>query len=390
MISKHTSMRKLLTIAAIMFFFPWMAYTQLDVRKVGKDFIEPEIEGFFYSLPRTGIRVDIQVKKTQRIKGPFSEFTDKYLGISQVINLNSTEYELEKIQMSTLSQPDPGQYYFVGHTGSRKDQQPVELFLSSQGALVGVEGSPLEFRSEKKSKEEGTMQSGLPEIPNPSLFERVDTVIRRISVDTTTIEQKVFKKISSAKTTEQKAKEAADFILKLDESMFNLINGYQEVSYEKGTMEYMYSQMEKLRNDYLQLFKGVTVSSSETYSYTYFPESGENGTPFTLCKFSLSKGILDKSNPSGDIIQLEVKSLDVLSGIRPVVEQRNKVSKGNKGIYYCIPEEAYVTLKLGGQVQLESRFLINQLGVVTYLPPSAVNNLELYNNTGGIKHVKIW
>ena len=360
---------------------------QLDVRKAGREDIEASQEGFFYSIPRTGIRIDIQVKKTQRIKGPYAEFSEKYLGVSQVIMLNSTEYDIESILLSTFNEPDPSEYYFVRNAGKPKHRQPLELYLSDRGALIGLSELVKPGNDQPLDKEVSSTLFRIPEVANPSMVERIDTVLRRISVDTSMIEQKVFKKVSAAKTPEQKAKEAADFILKLDESMFNLINGYQEVSYEKGTMEYMYSQMEKLRNDYMQLFKGVTGASTETYSFTYMPQKGEDNQVVTLCRFSTGKGISDKSSSTGDLVQLIVKNLNHLAQLKPLIEDRNANNENIKGLFYCIPEDAQVSVKVGGQVKIESQYTINQLGLVTYLPSSSLSEIELYHNTGGLKHV---
>jgi len=362
-------------------------FGQLDVRKVDAGSAFPSSEGFFYSLPRTGFRVDIQVKRIQKLKGPYSEFADKYLGLSQVINVNSTEYELAAIQLSEFTEPDPEEYYFVQMTGKSKDRQEMELFLSNQGGLIGISAANEGTEGRKKGDFESRSDVKIPEISNPSQFERVDTVIKRISVDTTTIEQKVFRKISAAKTTEQKAKEAADFILKLDESMFNLINGYQEVSYEKGTMEYMYTQMDNLKKEYLQLFKGVTGEELETYSFTVYPDKTILENPVTLCKFSMSKGVTDITSSSGDLVLLELVSQDALRNIRRAVENRNNQHKDLKGVYYRIPEEALVTIKVGGRSVVESKFPVCQLGVVTFLPNTSFRNLELDNNTGGLRHV---
>jgi len=363
-------------------------FGQLVVTKINGSRQDPKAEGFFYSLPRTGINVDILVRKTQKIKGPYSEFADKYLGLSQVINMNSTEYEISAIRLSTFNEPDPANYYFVKSTGKKKDRQAMELFLSDRGALIGF-GDNRKEEINKQDKVIGSNGLSIHEVPNPSLFERVDTVIRKISVDTTTIEQKVFKKISSAKTPDQKAKEAADFVLKLDESMFNLINGYQEVNYEKGTMEYMYKQMDELKNEYLELFKGITGVTTDTYSFSYIPQINTDNPSTALCKFSISKGILDKNSPSGDLIQIEIRNLDNLSPVREFMDQRNNENKEAKGFYYCIPDEAKVAVKIGGLVKVESQFTINQFGVITFLPASSVRNLELFNNTGGLKHVLI-
>jgi hypothetical protein len=291
------------------------------------------------------------------------------------------------MQLSTFNEPDPSEYYFVRNTGKLKNRKPLELYLSERGALIGLSESLKPGNDQPQDKEISSTLFRIPEVAAPSVVERIDTVVRRISVDTSMIEQRVFKKISAAKTPEQKAKEAADFILKLDESMFNLINGYQEVSYEKGTMEYMYSQMEKLRNDYMQLFKGVTGITTETYSFTYLPQKGEDNQVVTLCRFSSGKGISDKSSATGDLVQLIVKNLNTLDRLKPLIEKRNEYSDNFKGLYYCIPEAAQVSVKVGGQVKIESQAVIDQLGLVTYLPSSSLSEIELYHTTGGLKHV---
>jgi hypothetical protein len=302
--------------------------------------------------------------------------------------MNSIEYEISSIRISTFTEPDPANYYFVRSTGKKKERQAMELFLSDRGALIGI-GDARKEEIKKQNKVIGTSNFSMPEVPNPSLFERVDTVIRRISVDTTTIEQKVFKKISTAKTSEQKAKEAADFVLKLDESMFNLINGYQEVNYEKGTMAYMYAQMDELKNEYLELFKGVTGVTTDTYSFSFIPHNSADTPSMPLCKFSLSKGIMDKGSPTGDLVQADIRNLDNLNSIRDFVDRRNNENKEKKGFYYCIPDEAAISVKVGGQVKIESQLTVNQFGIITFLPASSVHNLELFNNTGGLKHIFI-
>jgi hypothetical protein len=362
---------------------------QVEVSSVTGNSTDFNYDGYFYSLPRTGIKVDIIVNKTQKIKGPYAEFADKYLGLSQVITLNSTEYEVAAIRLSTFTEPDPAQHYFVRYTGKEKDRKPIELFLSAKGILVGVNERNREEEDLKKDRALDEASPGIPEKPNPTMFEKVDTVIRRISIDTSTIEQRMFRKTAAAKTSDQKAKEAADFVLKLEESMFNLINGYQEVNYDKGTMEFMYHQMDKMKNEYLELFKGVKGVNQETYTYTYFPNPEHDGKPVTLCKFSLSRGILEKNSATGDLIQLVIENINNLKEIRGIVDNRNSSFEHHKGIFYRIPEDAVVSVKLGGMKKIESRFPICQLGVVTFLPSGSNGNLEFYDNTGGLKHVII-
>jgi hypothetical protein len=215
------------------------------------------------------------------MKGPYAEYADQMLGLLSVTSVNSIEYELKDIRLSTYNEPDPSEYYFIQIPEKSKDRNAVELFLSDAGVVSGVRTIDQPGNEKKEqSKDLSASRINIPEFANPSVFERTDTVIKRISLDSTIIEQKFFRKTSTAKSTEQKAREAAEFILKLDESMYNLIIGYQEVNYEKGTMEFMYNQMNNMKQDYLVLFKGVTNVSSETFTFYYIADKNNSDTGY--------------------------------------------------------------------------------------------------------------
>jgi hypothetical protein len=213
----------------------------------------------------------------------------------------------------------------------------------------------------------------------------MDTVIKRISLDSTIIEQKFFRKTSAAKSVEQKAREASEFVLKLDESMYNLINGYQEVNYEKGTMEFMYNQMNSMKQDYLELFKGKTSVSSETFTFYFILD--KNNPLETLCRFSISKGILPKASTSGDLIQIQATSLNKTNALKTETDRLNISQRDQHGLFYRIPDKATVAIKVGGQVKLETQFVVSQFGVVTFLPASSIRNIGIDNNTGTLRRV---
>ena len=359
---------------------------QINVSKVGSSGIPAGSNGLFYALPQTVIQVDIIVNKVRKFKGPFAEFADQMLGLSQVSSVNSTEYELKDIRLTSFNEPDPNEYYFIAMPEKRKDKKALELFLTDDGVISGA-GILVQPEKNKKehSVELNTLKVKMPEVTNPSVLERTDTVVKRISLDTTIIEQKFFRKTSSAKSNEQKAREAADFLLKLDESMYNLINGYQEVNYDKGTMEFMYNQMNGMKKDYLELFKGVINVSTETFTFYYIAD--KNNSIETLCRFSMSKGILSKTAAAGDLVQMEATSLNNTRPLKTETEKRDVSPRESHGLYYRIPDKATVTFKVGGQVKLETRFVINQFGIVTFLPASSLRNIGFDNNTGTLRQV---
>jgi len=379
-------MIKKVFLTAFLIFTIAATQAQINVSKVGSTVIPAESDGLFYSLPQTVIQVDVVVNKIQKVKGPFAEFADQMLGLSHVTTVNSTEYELKDIRLSSYNEPDLSEFYYIQMPEKQKDRKAIELFLSNDGVISGAGIVDQAYTNKRqRSIDLSTSRIDIPEVTNPSVFEHMDTVIKRISLDSTIIEQKFFRKTSSAKSVEQKAREASEFILKLDESMYNLINGYQEVNYEKGTMEFMYNQMNSMKQDYLELFKGVTSSSNETFTFYYLVD--KNNPTETLCRFSISKGILPKSSTSGDFVQIQASSMNKTSALKTETEKMNSVQRNSHGLYYRIPDKAEVVVRVGGQVKLETQFVINQFGVVTFLPASSLRNISIDNNTGTLRRV---
>jgi hypothetical protein len=379
-------MIKKVILAAFLLFSITGIKAQINVSKVGASGIPAASDGLFYALPQTVIQVDIIVNKVQKVKGPFAEYADQMLGLSQVTGVNSTEYELKDIRVTAYNEPDPSEYYFIKMPQKQKDRNAIELFLSENGVIsgAGVPGESINVKKQR-SKDLSTARVDIPEFTNPSVFERMDTVIKRISLDSTIIEQKFFRKTSAAKSVEQKAREASEFVLKLDESMYNLINGYQEVNYEKGTMEFMYNQMNSMKQDYLELFKGKTSISSETFTFFYVVD--KNNLTETLCRFSISKGILSKTATSGDLIQIQATSLNITNALKAETDKMNLDQRDQHGLYYRIPDKANIAVKVGGQVKLETQFVINQFGVISFLPATSIRNIGIDNNTGTLRRV---
>ena len=375
------------TLPAVLLLFLFTEINaQINVIKVGSSPIPAESDGLFYALPQTVIQVDIIVNKIQKVKGPFAEFADQMLGLSQVTTISSTEFELKDIRLTSYNEADPSECYFIQIPEKQKDRKAIELFLSDDGIISGV-GAVNEINTNKRQRsiDLSTSSIEIPEFTNPSVVERMDTVIKRISLDSTIIEQKFFRKTSAAKSVEQKARETAEFILKLDESMFNLINGYQEVNYEKGTIEFMYNQMNSMKQDYLELFKGVTSILNETFTFYYVPD--KNNPSETLCRFSIGKGILPKTATAADFIQIQATSMNKTSALKTDTEKLSKDKPGSHGLYYRIPDKANVTVNVGGQVKLDARFVINQFGVVTFLPATSLRKISIDNNTGTLRRV---
>ena len=240
--SKITFTRYLLVSAAI-FAVSTGSFAQINVRHVDNAVTPDAKEGIFYALPRTIIKIDVTIDKIENYKGPYAEYALRFLGLKNVVQSSTVEYRINDIKITTAAEPDPDQYYFL-ELGSKSGKADMEnmLALSESGLILGTMGASQDS-SEKKvtiRHEETPVVSEkdvFPEIfkysTDMSVFEKVDTIIRRISIDTMTLERQVLKRTMVEKSPEQKAKEAADFISKIKDNRFNLVSGFQEVNYNE-------------------------------------------------------------------------------------------------------------------------------------------------------------
>ena len=188
------------------------------------------------------------------------------------------------------------------------------------------------------------------------------------------------------KTPDQKAKDAADFIIKVKENRFNLISGFQEVNYDKETFKYMNEELGKMENEYRKLFTGIIFTKKITYSFAYLPEQSIPVDTIPLFKFSKLKGVLDTANGFGETVFLNIKKAGITDTLKVFVDNKNKLNAKQHGLFYRIPDYADINVSYENSESLNARFLIPQFGVICSMPAEIVN-YRYFPNTGGINKV---
>ncbi|KAF5068341.1 hypothetical protein DSECCO2_244380 [anaerobic digester metagenome] len=387
---KFRGLSSLLIIPAIFLaILPGAITGQVHVVPFGKGMPSVEKNGIFYSLPRNVIKVQLAVSKTETFKGPYADFAAKYLGLSSFISKNSVEYSIVDVSIEVLAETDPGQYYFIELDEKAKSGRSLLFALNEQGFISGYsDASNIKGRrqltADGKPLASGTV-SPFIDLLQPKILEKVDTIIRRISVDTSTFEDIFIKRSISERSTEQLAKEAAELIRKIDDNKFNLITGYQEVNYSKDALEFMISQLEKTKQEYLALFRGVSRTAVTKHVFYVTPGNNPEGMLETICGFSGSEGITARNTPGAESVSLLIESMNQISSIREFITQREAPSKVKRGLYYRIPEKARISLKSGNRVLDQKEAMISQLGTVTFLPAGIFSYIKMNPLTGGIE-----
>jgi len=379
-------------------FFPAVSFSQVNVFRVDNNAMPQTGEGCFYSLPRTVVKIEVTIDKIENYKGPYADYALRYLGLKNVVFANSVDYKISDISITTYPEPDPDQYYFIelGEKISKGDKTAM-LILNNAGLILGTLpeaydtiAKPVNMIKHEESSAESTSEA-FGELfkysADVSVFEKIDTIIKKINIDTITLERQYLKRTIVEKSPEQKAKEAADFISKIKDNRFNLISGYQEVNYNKETLEFMDAQLKQLEKEYLKLFTGVNLHKTFTFSFKYIPLPNQINTEIPLFKFLRTKGIVDLDEPGGKVITIKIQRVGNTTMVASYLKRAEKETKTH-GFYYRIPELARVTVKLDEFTQEETQCLVDQLGLVTFLPANKWK-VRFHEETGGIKGLQM-
>jgi len=384
---------KLQYIAFTLLTILFTACSSYHVIHVDKDTEAPKTDGFYYSLPRSVLTFDITVTRIDRIAGPYAKYAAKYLGIKDPVLQNKTSYELSDISINTYSEPDPEHYYFVNLKNYKASKSKSMMIALSESGLI----QDLNDNSDKKVEQDKKESSNRKKIDysetfkyfaDANLVERVDTIIEQISMDTITVERRTLKRRMVEKSMEQKAKDAADFLMKIKEQRLDIITGAQEVAYSEATVKFMSDELQRMEKEYMMMFVGITETEVLHFRYYYLPQSNLYTASIPLFKFSKLKGIVNEDAPNGEMVYVHIDRARNTENLEGFVANNNNDSDAKHGFYYRIPEYAKFTIKQGNQLKAEASFLIAQFGVVTSLP-AKYSKVQFYPNSGAIRKVEV-
>jgi hypothetical protein len=364
-----------------------------DVIKVDENTEAPKAQGVYYSLPRNVVTIDITVIKTKKIAGPYARYASKYLGIKNAAQINSVSYEMTDIKINTYAEPDPEQFYFVNLSKYKPSKaRSMLLSLSEAGLIQDVNDNSdamvMQEKKEELAKTKIDYSETFKYFADANLKERVDTIIEKVNIDTITIEKRILRRRMVEKTLEEKAKEAADFIMKVKEQRFDILTGAQEVAYSQATIRLMNEELEKMEKEYMMLFTGITERETFQYRYTYIPEPQIYNASIPLFKFSKVAGVVDENFRGGKMVYIHVNRARSTMGLSTFAKANVDEDAKASGFYYRTPEYAKFSVVEGTEQIAEASFLISQFGVVVSLPPGDVK-LQFYPNTGGLRKVEI-
>ncbi|MEJ5301840.1 MAG: DUF4831 family protein [Bacteroidales bacterium] len=357
---------------------------QVNIYPVTGNMNKPEKNGVFFALPRAVVKVTLKVREIENFKGPYAEYAGQLLGISNPVMQYSKEYEIADMGLDVLSEPDPDRvYYFEVDERTSKEDRNVSIETTGEGVVKAINGISLQKPVRNVQDETKILsytdlfEGGI----TSSLFRRVDTVIRTVTIDTATIRKRYFNTFFEEKPTEMKAREAADMISRIRESRFNLITGYQETNFSRETMEYMDKNLQRMLQDYISLFRGVRTEQIVTYIFYIIP--AENKPNQIVCRFSKELGVLEASDNKGKEVVLSVRRS---GNWAQVPAWAPKPSAKAPAAPYIVPEMVQLNLKYNNRIYDDTYVPIPQFGTISQMP--IFRSRVIYDTrTGNVREV---
>ena len=324
---------------------------------------------FIYALPRTRIGIHVVAVSHLTVPGPYNAYAEKYLGIKGAVSLSNTQWELQEISIHSMEEPDPDQYYSLQTENSTIAVNSLMNFTKS--GLIADHYQFTPYFTEKYLNSE---------VSEPIPYTDLSVKKNRLgSNDPKTkgssgvpIDLPVTKTKSGVKTTEEKAEEAANFIIKIRKRRFKLLAGQYDVFPEGTALETSIGELNHLEEKYLSLFIGKVYTDTVKKVFNYIPKAGETLEREVICRFSEETGILDAISLSGKPLVMEIKSMGFTAALKEVQNPFTGPTFEDI-IYYRVPEKANTRIFYGSTNLIESELEVFQYGV---LVPCSIHMLK--------------
>lgn len=309
------------------------------------------IEGesaYVYALPKTELKVEVVVTKTMQIPGEFYQYSQRYLGTSNVITQGKTTYEVKEINVSPVSVPNPDQIYSL--SGFDKKTPAYNISVNEQGILCGINNP---FSSVCK---EGKKTDRKPSSPD---WDEGSSLLP--------LGEEYMMAGSTAKLAEGTAKQ----IYRIRESRLNLLTGdVDHMPADGNSMNTILTRLDKMEKELTELFIGKTIVETEKHVITYDPAKAQAND--ILFRLSAVSGIVSANDLSGAPYYIRVNAEKA-----PQFTPAGKKPKSNTVLYYVLPVSGTVVIDDTKKQFYSNIFVFPQFGTVTTLNDDVIKNKSI-------------
>lgn len=319
-----------------------------------------------YSLPGTSINLVVEAQKETFIAGPYAQYAQKYLGTAARTE-NSVSYSMSSIQFHPYIEADATSRIAINLSGKNIAAANFLQFCS-QGLIIASDsytGKPEAWRFPSIAANDQFAGKGV----GGNLTSTTTTLYKSVMTESGFQRVAVEQKQVVEKSIEKKAEEVANSIFNLRRKRVEIITGDTDAIFNGEALGAAIEEINRLEQEYLTLFFGVTETSFQQMSFDVVPKAGNDKHIYVAFRISETQGLLPASNMSGRPIVLEL-ILD--EGTRSTTIQQAAAAAAGRSrsqmIYYRVPATVTARILDGQQVLLQTRVPVYQLGSVHSFP----------------------
>jgi len=315
-----------------------------------------------YALPRTTITLTVEAQHNVFTAGPYAQYAEKYLGY-KAPSSSSQSCKINSITVTPYVEADPTERYAINL--SDKVASNFMQFCS-QGLIVlsdSYTGKSADWRFDTPAGAEMFIGKD----PGGNLSKETITLYRPVKTETGFEKIPVSQNQTVEKSLEKKAEEAAKCIFNLREKKTLIVTGDTDASFSGEALASAINEIDRLEQEYMSLFYGVTESATQIVSFDVIPVNGTN--KYIAFKIYDQQGLVPATSTQGRAITLEI-SIESLGAIT----SSGAKSSGGASVYYRIPAVALCKIVDGSKVLCESRIPVYQLGSTHSFPINTLIN----------------
>jgi hypothetical protein len=324
-----------------------------------------------YALPLSGFTVVVTAHHESFIPGPYCIYAAKYLGITDAMTKPYEKWMPTDVKILPYTEADPDFIFSVSRIRNARLSELIKgLCLDSLILLPGdfvrrqefdhtlhVISDPLSF-TDLSVKRNFEADKGLLISENLP-----DSIHTRLPVSKG-------KEKPAMKTTEQKAEEAANFIIKIRKRRFKLISGQYDYMPDGESLGRAVDELNQIEAEYLSLFTGLKSASTCVKAFHFIPESHKEIARIILSRFSETEGFVYSEESDAKPLYAEIRDLNKTKSLDGLTLDPEK---SQQYLLYRVPDQAFISIFFGEKKLMEAVFPVYQFGS---LVPTSVSRVK--------------
>ena len=299
-------------------------------------------EGAIYLLPKTGIRIAVQVEKTTYAPGELCKYAERYLRIKEVSPTPSVSYRITGIRQEAYAVADTSKHYAIKFDAKTA---ATNVRLSDDGILLAINADPTTIPATKPF-----VAAPRPASVNPRQYMNEETL--------------------AAGSTAKMAELIAQDIYEIRESRNLLVRGQADNMPKDGEqLRLMLNQLDKQDQAMTSLFIGITEKDTTEHTITVIPDKMSDQQ--VLFRFSQKLGLLESDDFAGVPYYYKVEDLKTVPPVE-VIDPKKK-NKQAPGVYVNVPGKLRSTISDAKGVISTAEFPAGQFGNVELLSGALFN-----------------